>query len=671
MTGRATWDERNALHLGVSLAWLRARLEALARGEPAGGTAACDALARELAEVESVEPPPALSLLAQRFGLTRFERDVLLLCVAMALDTRIASLCAAAQGDATRPWPTFALALALFDDATWDALSPDRPLRRWRLIELRREGAQVSTMAALCADERIVNFSKGLNHLDESLAALLVPLNDEAGHAPLPPSQQATVDEVLVQWMQSDEDGCATVQLLGMDTPSKLLVSRHAAARLECRVLRLSADLLPTAQADLDALARLWRRETLLLPWVLYVDRLDDAAAPAARAVLDRFLARTGGLVLIDTRDALPHRGGRLLPAVDCARPTPAEQRAAWRDGIGAHGGAVADALSAQFDLDDARIRRIATTVSRSEAQGAVAGVSDVSSLRDALWQACKAAVRPALDASAQRIDARATWDDLVLPEAQVGLLRQICAQVRCRHRVQEDWGFRRRMNRGLGISALFEGSSGVGKTMAAEVIANDLSLALYRIDLSSVMSKYIGETEENLRRLFDAAEDGGAILFFDECDALFGKRSEVRDSHDRFANVQTNYLLQRVEAFRGLAILATNMRSALDGAFLRRLRFIVTFPFPEPAQRQEIWRKAFPPELPKEALDYERLGRINLAGGSIHSAALCAAFLAADAGTRLGMRHVLAAIRSEFVKLGRPVNEADFRVGKGQGVSA
>jgi SpoVK/Ycf46/Vps4 family AAA+-type ATPase len=217
-------------------------------------------------------------------------------------------------------------------------------------------------------------------------------------------------------------------------------------------------------------------------------------------------------------------------------------------------------------------------------------------------------------------------------------------------------------MSRGLGISALFAGESGTGKTMAAEVIANHLRLGLYRIDLSAVVSKYIGETEKNLRRVFDAAEDGGAILFFDEADALFGKRSEVKDSHDRYANIEINYLLQRMEAYRGLAILSTNMKSALDPAFLRRLLFIVNFPFPGVAERKAIWQKVFPPRTPTLGLDFDRLARLNLTGGHIHNIALNAAFLAAQAGAPVSMLMVLEAARAELRKLDRPINESDFR---------
>jgi SpoVK/Ycf46/Vps4 family AAA+-type ATPase len=260
-----------------------------------------------------------------------------------------------------------------------------------------------------------------------------------------------------------------------------------------------------------------------------------------------------------------------------------------------------------------------------------------------------------------ERLDPVATWDDLVLPPEEVILLRRVAARVAQRIRVDDHWGFRQRMNRGSGITALFAGESGTGKTMAAEVIANHLDLHLYRIDLSAVVSKYIGETEKNLRRVFDAAEDGGAILLFDEADALFGKRSDVRDSHDRYANIETNHLLQRMEAHRGLAILATNNRTALDDAFVRRLRFIITFPFPNREQRRSIWERSWPAATTLDRMDYDRLARLDLAGGNIASVALAASFLAAERGTAVTMPIVLEAARAEYHKLERPVNEVAF----------
>lgn len=283
------------------------------------------------------------------------------------------------------------------------------------------------------------------------------------------------------------------------------------------------------------------------------------------------------------------------------------------------------------------------------------------------MWKSCLVKTTPDLDQLAQRIEAKATWKDLVLPQEALMLLHQIVSQVEQRGIVYNDWGFSEKMNRGLGLSALFAGESGTGKTMAAEVIANALQLHLYRIDLSTVVSKYIGETEKNLRRLFDAAEDGGAILFFDEADALFGKRSEVKDSHDRYANIEINYLLQRIEAYSGLAILATNMKSSLDQAFMRRLRFIVNFPFPGLAERRKMWESIFPDNVPKAnlQLDFERLARFNLTGGNIHNIALNAAFLAAaqkEGNRAVSMPLIYEAIRAELRKLDKPINQAEFR---------
>ncbi|MGH8272515.1 MAG: ATP-binding protein, partial [Gammaproteobacteria bacterium] len=339
---------------------------------------------------------------------------------------------------------------------------------------------------------------------------------------------------------------------------------------------------------------------------------------------------------------------------LEAAKPTPAEQQMAWREALGSNGEADAARLAGQFNFNLPTLRTIVSE--------ALAGTAAGDDPGERLWFECLRHSRPALDRLAQVIEPRAHWDDLELPGTERSLLCQIAEQVKTRLTVYDDWGFRERMNRGLGISVLFAGESGTGKTMAAEIIANELKLLLYRIDLSAVVSKYIGETEKNLRRLFDVAEDGGAILFFDEADALFGKRSEVRDSHDRYANIEVNYLLQRMEGYRGLAILATNMKSALDTAFLRRLRFVVNFPFPGPTERMAIWCKVFPEKTKRAELDYQRLARLNLTGGAIRNIALNAAFLAAHAGTPVTMPLILEAARTEFRKLEKPVNEADFR---------
>jgi SpoVK/Ycf46/Vps4 family AAA+-type ATPase len=249
-----------------------------------------------------------------------------------------------------------------------------------------------------------------------------------------------------------------------------------------------------------------------------------------------------------------------------------------------------------------------------------------------------------------------------VLPEMQKQTLRQLAAQSRQRMTVYETWGFAAKGRRGLGLSALFSGPSGTGKTLAAEVVAGELNLDLYRIDLSSVVSKYIGETEKNLKQVFDAAETGGVVLLFDEADALFGKRGEVKDSHDRYANIEVSYLLQRMESFQGLAILTTNLKSSLDKAFQRRLRFTIDFPFPDAAQREAIWSRVFPAQTPTKGLQPDRLAKLNMTGGNIRNIALNAAFLAAEAGASVEMAHVLQATRMEAVKIERPLSETEVR---------
>ena len=596
-------------------------------------------------QAAATEPPPAPAILSHRLGLGQFEANILLLCAAIELDTRIATLCARAQNDPARPYPTFALALALFDDPVWEALSPERPLRYWRLIEMNQPGAQPLTSSALRADERVVNYLKGLNYLDDRLMPLLMPLTDTVDELPLSQQQQA---DTIVQYLRTASDRLPVVHLLGADSASKQSVAKCAAQELGVSVYRLPADMLPTSWAELETLARLFQRESQLLPVALYLDVQDsDKELP----VVNRFLARTACLVFLDTRDPCSPLGRNAL-TLDVAKPSAAEQEATWRKALGEPENQAPALLAGQFNLNLTEIERIAHTATGEQPP-----------TFEQVWDASLMASRPRLDTLAQRLEVTAqTWDDLVLPEPEKKLLRQIMDQVGQRHLVYERWGFGRRMSRGLGISALFAGESGTGKTLAAEVIAHELKLNLYRIDLSQVVNKYIGETEKNLRKLFDAAEDGGTILFFDEADALFGKRSEVKDSHDRYANIEINYLLQRMEAYRGLAILATNMKSALDTAFMRRLRFIVNFPFPGIAERKRIWERAFPKEAETEDLDYERLARFNLTGGSIQNIAINAAFLAASVGSSVTMSLIFEAARNEFRKLDKPVNEGEFR---------
>jgi len=664
MTTLDSWQENNSRCLGAALAELRQRLEKFSQKSASGNGATLKRFSNVPLQETNPETPSALELLSDRLGLSPFEQDILLLCAAMEMDTSIAGLCARAQNDPQKNFPTFALALALFDEPSLDALSPERPLRFWRLIEISQLGAQPLTASALRADERIVNYLKGLNCLDDRLSSLLSPLELSLDSIELAPSQQKLVQVILRRWRRSAETGwLPAVQLVGADSLSKQLVAHHAGAELNRRLYLLPVELLPANPLELDTLARLWQRESRLLPLALYLTAEElngEAAGPAGP--LSRFLSRSDSVFLVGVREILPHLG-RVHVAFDIAKPTVAEQKTAWRAALGDNGQDNAALLAGQFNLNLSSIHELAQ-LAKTEAKDS--GVP----LTEKVWEICRASERPRMDALAQRLEPKVTWDDLVLPAEEMNRLKEIATQVKHRNQVYYEWGFERKMNRGFSISALFAGDSGTGKTMAAEVIANELRLNLYRIDLSAVVNKYIGETEKNLCRLFDAAEGGGAILFFDEADALFGKRSEVKHSHDRYANIEINYLLQRIESYRGLAILATNMKSALDTAFMRRLRFIVNFPYPTVADRRRLWEKVFlQPDAkknlatpPLDELDYEHLAKLNLTGGHIHSAALNAAFRAAAAGSNVTMRLVLDSARTELLKLDRPVNDADFR---------
>ncbi|HEV7401757.1 MAG TPA: ATP-binding protein, partial [Chthoniobacteraceae bacterium] len=511
------------------------------------------------------ELPSALTILGEQLGLTEFEKDVLVLCAGMELDTGFPALCARAQDDPQKPFPTFALALAVLDEPRWDVLSPERPLRLFRLLEIAPGGVLPLTASPLRADERIVHYLKGLQYLDERLAAFCTPAEAEQSVDDLAPSQLEMAESVVRRLRQAPPTAPAPlVQLLGPDADARLLVARHAASLLGRTLQRLPAELLPAGPTELEALARLWQRESTLLSMALFVDAGElEGAGGEKLEPLARFLARTGGLVFLGIREPFMRARGRASLQFDVEKPTPAEQQSAWAEALGPDAKEAPEKLAGQFNLSRADLRRIAQAA-RLETAGAP------HDLEAHAWALCRAHARPGLDALAQRLEPKVTRADLVLPAAEMSALEGIAAQVRQRRKVYGEWGFDRKMNRGLGIGALFAGASGTGKTMAAEVLANELQLNLYRIDLSAVVSKYIGETEKNLRRLFDAAEDGGAILFFDEADALFGKRSEVKDSHDRYANIEINYLLQRMESYRGLAILATNMKSAMDAAFMR-----------------------------------------------------------------------------------------------------
>jgi ATPase family associated with various cellular activities (AAA) len=483
------------------------------------------------------------------------------------------------------------------------------------------------TAATLRIDEYVLHFLTGLRGPDPRLTGIV---RAAEGAPDTTPGQEPAAHRLAELWRSS---GSPVPVLAGGDRWSRLAVAAHAARDLGTGLSTIDPRVVPADPGAREELARLLERHCVLGPTAYVVEH-----EPDTDAAVDALVSLTGAPVAVSA-GALPSLHRRTTVLVDVPRPSAAEQHALWLERAGPD--VPAADLVATFDLDAASI-----------AAAAAAAGGDPG----ATWDACRAVDRPDLSTHAQRVESAVTWDDLVLPPAQRQALELLTAHARHRVTVYDEWGLRMGRDTGLGSTAVFGGPSGTGKTFAAEVIANDLGRDLYRVDLSAVVSKYIGETEKNLRRVFDAADHGAAVLLFDEADALFGKRTEVRDSHDRYANVEVSYLLQRMEAYRGLAILTTNMADALDAAFLRRIRFLVTFPFPEEALRLDLWLRAFPAATPTEGLDLDALATLDLAGGTIRNVAVNAAFLAAHADEPVGMAHVVQAARIECAKLGQPM---------------
>ncbi|MFE9727844.1 ATP-binding protein [Streptomyces sp. NPDC005794] len=591
----------------------------------------------------------ALDALVACFGLSPFEREIVLLAAAAELDPTTAARCATACGDPERTYPTFSLALAALVDPHWSALTPVAPLRRWRIVELDDETRL--TTSRLRLDERILHFLAGSPYLDARLHGLLRRTTTPDS---LPASYDLVASRVAAGWAGTGRGAPLRVELVGGDLRTRADIAAVAARRSGLGLYEMSAADLPAAPDRRDLLARLWQREAVLLPAALLVEVGDlDREQGAAT---DAFVESAAVPLVVssaDPRRTARPRGERVVvPPLDAD-----EQLGVWTDAFAdvpdVSEGDLRD-LVAQFSLPPHLVRAAGAAVAR-DLHG-----EDERDATGLAWQAGLTEARMGMDELGRRIEPQATWGDLVLAERQVRVLREITAHVRQRPTVYQEWGFAETLRRGLGVTALFAGGSGTGKTLAAEVMAKELGLDLFIIDLSQVVSKYIGETEKNLRKVFDAAEQGGALLLFDEADALFGKRSEVKDSHDRYANLEVSYLLMRMEAYRGLAILTTNMKQALDTAFMRRIRFVVDFPFPGESERAEIWRRVLPARAPMKGVDPALLARLTVAGGSIRNIALSGAFLAAEEGDRLQMRHMLEAARTEYLKLDRSLTPSE-----------
>lgn len=660
------WRRANGRFLQAALERLRARLGA--HGDKSGlSPEKPDKPDDEVAdgpveEARAAMPsPPALDSLAGAFRLSPFETEILLLCAAVEIDSGFAELCSRAQGDSQRIYPTFSLALAALPGPSWSALSPIAPLRAWHLVEPTEQAPRLLTTVPLRIDESILHYLLGHPHVDERLAAMISPVLPPCT---LPPSHEELARRMAAVWFGERHAGAETVvQLCGDEAAGKHDTAAAACALLGVNLKAVAAVALPTAPAELELIMRLCEREVLLANAALLLDADEiEGGDPAREYAIQTFVERARCPLIVSTRRRRPARK-RQEVVFDAARPTLAEQRSLWAGLVCRKGKRMDEEINRlvmQFDMPASAIH--ATWHGALAHHGQVLAAAAPEELGAALWDTCRRQTRSRLEHLSQRLKPNARWDDLVLPTAQRHVLDLIVTQVRQRARVYGEWGFLQKGDRGLGIAALFAGASGTGKTMAAEVLAHRLGLDLYRVDLSAVVSKFIGETEKNLRLIFDGAEEGGSILLFDEADALFGKRSEVKDSHDRHANVEVSYLLQRLEAYRGLAVLTTNFKEALDQAFLRRLRFIVHFPFPDAAEREIIWQRIFPPGTPTHGLDFRKLARLNVSGGNIRGIALQAAFLAAQADEAVTMRHLEEATRHEFARVEKLITETEIR---------
>ncbi|GHE08553.1 ATPase [Streptomyces alanosinicus] len=633
----AVWARDNQRHLVLQAEAVAVRLDA----RPADAEQPERAAALLAEDVQAATGSPvALDRIALLFGLTRFERDVLV--AAAAPDLGLPS--------ATGP-VTFARALAALSDAHWSALLPDAPLRHWRLVDLPPQSPAARpggiSQLPLTVDERILHGLVGATTLDERLcgrarlAADLCRLTDNQGD----------VADALAALTAPGPTARAVV-LVGEDHLTRRQAVLAAAGSHGLTCLLVDGGDIPADAPTADLYGRMLAREAALGGRLLLIESAPVAGAPETVAAVLRLAAGTSahGVPTVLALTEPPPRAD--LPVLRLPAAGPAERRTLFAHALAEAG--LRDDPAALADRHPLTPAAIALGVERAARLATVPGAHpDVAA-------ACRAAAGRPLHGLAELRRPIARLDSLVLAEPARRALSALLAQVRQRSRVHGEWGCPEH-SRGLAVTALFTGPSGTGKTTAAEAVAADLGLDVICADLSQVVSKYIGETEKNLARLFDAAE-AGAVLLFDEGDALFSRRTQVRDSRDRYANLEVSYLLQRLETYSGICIVTTNVKEAIDSAFTRRMRFVVTFPFPDAAQRTRLWERAFPPGVPVEGLDPARLSQVAVAGGTIVQLALHAAFLAAEAGEPVRMTHVREALQIECDKLDRPLSPHEIR---------
>jgi SpoVK/Ycf46/Vps4 family AAA+-type ATPase len=606
-----------------------------------------------------------LENLALEFGLSAFEVDVLLACIAPDIDTSFERIYGFLQDDLSRRRPRVELLLRMLcrDGAEVPAaratFGPTAPLFRGDLLNLP-DGASAPLLGQVpWADERIVGHLTGVDDVDGRLIGIA-----RQERAPRPRMLSYSTLELIAQVMAHGHSGL--IALTGPPSSGKTESARLMARDTSSPLLVVDVPaMLRSPGVPPDRTVSLVIREARLLGAIMYWSRADvlwDSSASTnavALQVLEELL-RVSPQVNILGGDAdwepPPIFADRVLMRMRLPQPGRHEREEVWTGTLGAYKIPVSPVrddvptLAGTYRLTVEQISEavlIAVRLAKLDGRESPDG--------NDLRAGARAVSGRRLTRLGQEVGPKATWEQLILPDDSIEQLRELCSTVRTRSQVLEEWGFGSRLTGGRGVTALFAGISGTGKTMAAEVIANELGLPLFRIDLAGVISKWLGETEKNLDRVFDAATDSNAILFFDEADAIFGKRGEVKDSHDRYANLEISYLLQKMESYEGVAILATNMRQQIDEAFLRRLTFTVIFPLPEIDDRLRIWEAVWPAELPRGLeVDLDRMARLKLTGGNIKNIVIAAAHNAAAGPRVVGMAELVLGVRREYQKLGK-----------------
>ena len=621
-----------------------------------------------------------LDALRDMFGLDRLDVDALLVCLAVELDLRYERLYAYLQDDVTKKKPTVDLVLNLLSSsidaklASRERFASHAPLLRHGLLEVVEDPTQQRAPLLakfLKVNDRVVLYLLGSDELDDRICSFVKGLKPER-RLPELPLGEATRRGLLGVVAGSRRKKRIVVYLRGPRGVGKQSTAEAMCGEVGCRLLVADVErLLAGGEAAFLANIALVNREAELQRAAIYWQCFDALLADPHRVLLGHFLASCehGPRLVFLGGDTAWHPVADLHQGTFASvhlRPPDFDQRSSiWRavlEEARSDSEAVdVTGLSTKFKFTQGDIRNaVATGISlahwRNPDSPAIA-TGD-------LYEACRLHSNQRLGTLANKIAPKYQWDDIVLPPDRIAQLRDICNHVKYRDLVYGHWGFGRKLALGKGLAVLFAGPSGTGKTMAADIIARQLGLDLYKIDLATVVSKYIGETEKNLSRIFSEAETSNAILFFDEADALFGKRSEVRDSHDRYANIEIGYLLQRMEEYEGVVILATNFRKNMDEAFVRRLHFTVDFPFPDMHDRRRIWASIWPADLPRDAqLDLDLLARqLEITGGNIRNIALTAAFLAADDGAVVRMGHVALATHREYQKMGKLIANEELR---------